>query len=332
MSRVVVSIAVLGVVAAVGWTAFSQPHPLPGVGEGPRLVCEITDPRINEASGIIPSRKHAGHFYVHNDSDGQPAVYLIDGAGGVRAVVALEGAINRDWEDIAFVSPRGPQGSATETQPAVRRGAALPMRGRVIVGDIGDNARRRPGIALYAFAEPDLPDAAGGRVVVSATAYMCQYESGPRNAEALIVSPRDGTAYIFSKRDDGRSDLFALRQPWDAERVNVFRRVGRLRFPTDAAPAHTMVTAADISPDGARIVTRAYWAAWEWTLPTRATDFEQIFGMEPKPVSVAVERQGEAIAYGVEGRSIFTISEGSPTNIWETALPLPSAMTQPAHP
>ena len=60
-----------------------------------------------------------------------------------RAIYALDGATAIDWEDIA-IGP-GPQ-------------AETPY---LYVGDIGDNAERRPNIVVYRVAEPKVVGGGG---------------------------------------------------------------------------------------------------------------------------------------------------------------------------
>src|SRR5262249_19595762 len=71
-------------------------------GDVPRAVCELKDERITEASGIPPSRRNPDMYYTHNDSGGEPHVYLFDRQGRTRATIVVDGAMNIDWEDISL--------------------------------------------------------------------------------------------------------------------------------------------------------------------------------------------------------------------------------------
>ena len=272
----------------------------------PEVVCTIADPRLNEASGIVASRANPGLYYTHNDSGGKPAVYVVDREGRIRFELVLEGATNIDWEDIAL-SPG--------------TGGALD----ICVADIGDNNQNRADVQVYRLPEPKLTGAAGTRptrVAVSPTRYNLRFVDGPRNAEALVVHPKTGEGFIVSKRLDGGADVYRIPAPWDKGKTIEMLTIGRLAFP-DAAPVQTIVTAADLSPDGTQLVTRSYVCGWVWTLPQGATDGGMAALIRRKPVRIelAAEPQGEAICFSPDGRCLLTISEKTPTRLYECCRP-----------
>jgi hypothetical protein len=71
------------------------------------IAGDIQTSDIQESSGIVASRAHASALWTHNDSGGEPKIYLISTTGEGMGTYYLEGAQNRDWEDIA-IGP-GPQ-------------------------------------------------------------------------------------------------------------------------------------------------------------------------------------------------------------------------------
>lgn len=266
----------------------------------PEQLAEVVDPRIDEASGIIASRKHEGIYYTHNDSGGRAEVFALDRRGRVRATIRLAEAANLDWEDIALA-------------PAEASGVF-----EICVADIGDNTADRPFIVIYRFGEPELPSIIGAAVTVEPKVYRFRYADGPRNAEALIVHPQTGDAYILTKSRMGECAVYLLPAPWKSRETSVVVRRATLKFP-DALPLERIVTAADITDDGRRLVTRSYLAAWEWTLPPRVAprDFDRIFGQNPARIRMPGESQGEAICYTPDGSALLTISELSPTALYE---------------
>lgn len=278
-------------------------------------VCEIEDARIAEASGIVCGRRNAGVFYVHNDSGGRAEVYAIDTTGAIRAVFALRGATNVDWEDISLA----PGAGAGQFD--------------VVVADIGDNAEQRAEITLYRFAEPELPAQPGESVAAAARVYRLRYPDGPHNAEALCVHPRSGDGYIVTKQSDGRARVYRLAAPWPEAQVARLESVGELRGAIGAPPLETLVTGADISPDGGALVTRSYLCAWEWRGPEGAPGFEALFSEAPRRISFPPERQGEAVCYAADGGAWLTISEGTPTTIFRVrraAAPASKPASAPA--
>jgi hypothetical protein len=268
----------------------------------PQPVCRITDPRLDEASGLVASRRNPETYYTHNDSGGQPEVYVLDREGHVALTLRLVGAVNHDWEDIALAPGAGP-GTFD-----------------VCVADIGDNKARRSEIVFYRFPEPQM-DAmvrARGVLEIRPQVFRCNYEDGARNAEAFAVDPRTGDGYVFTKGFDGASQVYRLAAPWSATAVTTLKCIGTLRFPRAAALAR-MVTAADISPDGTRLVTRSYVGGWEWCLPKRddAASFTLVFEQTPAALKLANEPQGEALCFSADGRALLTISEQTPTTLYE---------------
>ena len=73
----------------------------------PEIAGDIQTSDIQESSGIVASRAHASALWTHNDSGGEPKIYPISTTGEGMGTFFLEGAQNRDWEDIA-IGP-GPQ-------------------------------------------------------------------------------------------------------------------------------------------------------------------------------------------------------------------------------
>ncbi len=289
---------------ALGLTLSSSPAEAqsapPAKWGPPEELCQLSDPRLSEVSGIAASRRFAQHYYVHNDSGNPAEVFLIERSGRVRAVFELSGATNVDWEDIA-IAP-----------------GETPGRYDVVVADIGDNKARRDDVRLYRFPEPDLPAEPAARVSIKPSVFALGYAEGPRNAEAFFVHPRTGCGYILTKREDATSEVYELPAPWSGREKHQLKRVATARLPGGPAAA-TIITAADISPDGGRIVARSYAGGWEWEIPFGGEP-RQVLAAPPRRLELAAEPQGEAIAISADGRALLTISEGSPTRIYECPL------------
>lgn len=295
----------------------------------PETVADVDYAPLREASGLIASRRNPGIWYTQNDSGGEPAVYALNECGVVVAVILVGGAKNVDWEELAAA-------------PASAGGP-----GDLVVADIGDNKEKREYAVLYRFAEPQLTQPApstsapptsasvgiasasrksasnaANRAVtpetvrVSATAYRFVYEGGPCNAEALVVHPRSGDAFVIAKRENGRGDVYRIAAPWDNAALNRAVKIGELRFP-DVPAVQRIATAADISSDGRRLAVRSYVCGWEWRLKNldNAKALNAALDVLPRRIDLAVEQQGEAIAYSLDGLCLWTISEGTPTKL-----------------
>ena len=71
-----------------------------------------------------------------------------------------------------------------------------------------------------------------------------------------------------------------------------------------------MVTAADLHPDGRRLLVRVYTGTYEYTLP-EPLEMSALPSLEAKVVAFGPlsERQGEAVSYDASGRGVWTIAE-----------------------
>ena len=61
----------------------------------------VTDPQIDEASGMVASQTNKDLFWTLNDSQGPTCIYGISVNGTLMITVCLEGALNFDWEALS---------------------------------------------------------------------------------------------------------------------------------------------------------------------------------------------------------------------------------------
>ena len=274
-------------------------------------VCTVTDPRLDEVSGIAASRRNPGVFYVHNDSQGKPCVYALGRTGQVMGIITLADAENRDWEDISMA-------------PSAQKGTW-----DLCVADTGDNRRQRKSVVIYRFPEPDLKKRKGEAVTVKPRRYECTFPDGPHNVEGFVVDPLTGEGLFITKEFEGDPSVYRLRR-WSEKAKNRLELLGPLPLPRTALPPTRIVTGADIAADGTRFVVRTYVCAWEWTTADRASKkkrgkpgangkmgLSRFFTAPPALVALAPERQGEAVCYDPGGGTLFTMSEGSPTTLYK---------------
>jgi hypothetical protein len=145
----------------------------------------LADREIRESSGLARSTYARRLVWTHNDSGDSTRLFAVRRNGETRAVMRVEGARARDWEDIAA----GP-------------------RHTLWIGDIGDNRRSRARISVYRVKEPRRvrPGA------LQATRFDFTYPDGPHDAEGLMVKPRSGRLFIISKSGSGGAVYRAPRQ------------------------------------------------------------------------------------------------------------------------
>lgn len=244
----------------------------------PKKAGDLKNKKIDEASGLAFSRTHLGIIYTHNDSGGEPLVYLIDTLGKDKGSIKLKGVRNRDWEDIA-VGP-GPD----------------PKLNYIYVGEIGDNNAVYKSVKIYRFPEPKSLEE---NMEVEPEVLKLKYPDGPRDAETLMVDPISKDIFIVSKRD---SVNILYRAPQSAFSKKDFELEKIMELP------FTMSVAGDISVDGKQILIKNYFSVFYWernegeTVPDALKRNPVLLPYKPEP-------QGEAIAFHPNGQSYFTLSE-----------------------
>jgi hypothetical protein len=259
----------LGLLAVVG-DAFAQ-CPVPA-------TIATLDTALWESSGLAPSRRRPGVFWTLLDSDGDSAVFAVDTSGAVRQRVRVAGATNRDWEDIASGPCPGGHGSC------------------LWIADSGDNLEVHPEARIYVIPEPALGDS------VSAPARLIRatFPAGPRDAEAIFVTP-DGRGFLVSK-GRGRHSIQLFAIPPDG---------GRLTLLQTLAPAAQLldgVTGGGASPDGRWVALRTYAAFTVYAVRGAGSRLRlrEVAGTR----TPFRQQQGEAVAFGADG--LYFTSEASP--------------------
>ncbi|MBO3699967.1 hypothetical protein [Roseivirga sp. E12] len=243
---------------------------------------QITD--LNEASGLASSRSNPIYIWSHNDSGGAPQLYLMTQAGADSGRFVLDGAQNIDWEDMAIGS--GP----TAGQPYL------------YAADIGDNRAVRDNYTIYRVPEPDLTvaDIPATSTLSGVEAINFVYDDGnARDAEAIMVDPNTSDIYVVSKRE-ASVILYILPFPQNTAQLDTADRLRVLPF--------TMVTAADISPNGNEVLIKNYLNVYHWS-KSGTESISDLLGTAPSRLLYTVEPQGESIAWHSSSSTYFTLSE-----------------------
>ena len=279
-----------------------------GAGE---VLFSFRDARITESSGVVASSRRDDVYFTHNDSGDSARFFAVDRLGCTLATYNLPAVTAVDIEDIA-------------------RGA-----GAVWLGDIGDNNHMRSEIVVYAVAEPlvdNSPNRAStgcrtaDEVAVTPTAYRLAYPDHPHDAETLLFDPTTGQLLIVTKTPFGQSSVYAAPAELRADEVNVLTLVGAIVFPPSttydrplvpSAPGtqqgfdlagRLMAVGGDVAPAADRVTVRTYTDAWEWAIAPGQSVAAAFVGV-PAQIPLRYQRQGEAIAYTRDGRSLLTTCE-----------------------
>jgi hypothetical protein len=232
----------------------------------------LQEKELREVSGIVASRRHEGVFWVHNDSGNPNDLYAISLKGKVLRQYRMP-FLNTDWEDIA-----------------------LDAKGRLYLGDTGNNGHALPIRVVHRFDEPN-PDGPRGEVVTKVTACYYRFPAGRRfDSEGMFVEGE--TVFLVTKRLDGKeAEIYSLEidPPSTLLSPKMPKFVGKL--PEFKEPA----TGADLTPDGKLLAVCANRAL-------------RVYGRDGEGGLTLVgavrykERQVEAIAW--QGMDLILTDEG----------------------
>lgn len=247
-------------------------------------VANINLSALDEASGLVNSRSNPNYLWAHNDSGGEPVLFLIDHKGDEKGRFRLKDAENIDWEDMAIgLGPNNDQHY-------------------LYAADIGDNQARRSSLSIYRVPEPDLSAIDQGleqEDLMSVDKIDFVYEDGPRDAEVLLADPLTRNLYIVTKREE-HVRLYRLAYPQETTRMDTAVWVSDLPF--------TYITAGDISLDGEEVLIKNYLNIYYWKKATNES-LEDLLKKQPKKLAYQPEPQGEAIAWKTDGTGFYTLSE-----------------------
>jgi hypothetical protein len=248
----------------------------------------IASVELQEISGIAASAVHADTYFVHNDSGDSPRFFAIDSAGQTLATYDVDGAFAVDWEDAAS----GP----------------CPLGHCLYFGDIGDNNEQRTSYAVYRVTEP-LAIAPGPHHVAAETLTF-SYPDGSHNAETLLVHPSTGEIVIVTKVASGPSPMYRFPMPLTPGSPVVLEKLGAVA-PHGLVPR---ITGGSIHPNASGILLRTYTGLGYYPL---GDSIAAALSGIPCDVPVAIELQGESVAWTAAGDGYVTIAEGksAPVNI-----------------
>jgi hypothetical protein len=259
-----------------------------------------TPAEVNEASGVVASRRNPGVLWMHNDSGDAARVLAVAPTGQLLGIYKFEGAGALDWEDIA-IGP-GPETGVTY----------------LYAGDIGDNAAFRPDITIYRVAEPAVDPSSPvstPQTLPSVERLTLLYPDRAHNAETLLVDPLNGDLYIVTKEDSGNSGVFRAAAPLDPSSEIKMTQVASINFGVAPLDGSKLATGGDISAAGDAIAIRTYDAAFLWRRAPGAS-IAEAFATEPCLIPAEFEEQGEALGFAQDGSGYYTVSEGKSQAIY----------------
>ncbi|MDH4462297.1 MAG: hypothetical protein QE277_12800 [Flectobacillus sp.] len=254
-------------------------------------LIENTD--IDEASGLVASLNNKNMLWTHNDSGDKNRIFSIDTLGKGKREFYLEGAENRDWEDMAISS--------------FEDGAYL------YVADFGDNIAQYSDCTIYRFLEPKINSATPqSNTIKNVQKISYRYSDGARDAECLLIDHKTKDIYILTKREF-KQRLYRLPYPQSYTQMMTAEFVEDVSFST-AINTLFYITAGDVSQDNQELLVRNYGTIYHW----RRAANETIPMMLARPASLlpynynsTKEPQGEGICFAKNGLGYYTIGETS---------------------
>lgn len=286
LSRSGRAVALLGVIAALAATttsSFAAPPaaapaatttPTPAPTFAPEvmlgLVSHLASSRITESSGIAASYTYPDVGYTLNDnSETRQTVYSFRISTG-----ALLGRTELPY----------PKRGNTESIYA-------DPKGRLWVGDLGDNDGNRTDAAIVRFTEPG----PGKRTPTGLVRFPVRYSNGKPNVEAMLVNPVNDQVYLINKRESSTSSLYRLPATLVAGRTN-------LATPTSVSmPAN--VSDGVISRNGRTVIVRTDDDIHFFRTPT--WNRYAVFDVPAlkNPESVTIESGQTTFLFGSEGKN-----------------------------
>lgn len=278
----------------VGWTTLCEKW------SPARLIGVLNSRLIPEASGLAISRQLPHTLYHVNDSGDGPFVYVTDYFGDYTRTLRIPDFNPQDVEDLAM-------------------GPCYFGRSCLIVGDIGDNEKKRTELTLAVFDEKEYAD---NDTVFLLNTVRVEYPGYPNieahDAEAMALHPTSGDLYILTK-EIGPAKMYRLKkEQWHrmTGEIQTLTFVGEIDFSKlkgGRGLASRLVTSLDISPDGNRLLALTYEKAFEFSIDlsrgSLKPTIEMIEGVDYRSIAIKPLAQQEAIAYFPNGRDFLYETE-----------------------
>jgi PKD repeat protein len=251
------------------------------VEDAPLAWGTVADRSLDELSGLVASRVDPDAYWVQEDSGNTPVLVALDGSGATLSRHSLPNSFS-DWEDL---------------QATLDPATGAPT---MFLADIGDNGYSRGSVSVWVVEEPDTrADSALAPLELELT-----YPDGPHNAETLLVDPLTFDLFVVTKESGGAARLYRKSAPHDVAGAFVLDALG-------SVPALAMTaTGGDVSPDGAWVVVRDYSTTAKLFVRDGYLPLEDAFSTTACSITLAGERQGEAIGFTSDGSALVTVSEG----------------------
>jgi len=263
------------------------------------IIVEDTNPQalknmdIVESSGLAFSTRDPEILWTHNDHGNSAILYAFDLQGNDLGTISFlfTGVLSIDWEDMA----------------------AFEMDGNhyLIIGEVGDNNKRRNTVWLYILLEPEvLPQSQ----IFPEWEIEFTYPDGPQNCEGIAVDPVERYIYLINKTASTNCWIYRvpLDPPLDGQSI-IAEKVTQ--------PGISMATAMDIHRDQALILTPSSVQLYQ---KQPGKTWQETFGRMSKNLILNIPElvDPEGATFSPDGSQIFITSEKKlPTPLVKINLP-----------
>lgn len=263
--------------------------------EGPRDLGIVDAKLVNEASGIVASRKNNQVLWVHNDEGTDTRIFAINTKAEIVAIYYLNIKDGRDFEDITI-------GKGTSTDDWY-----------LYLGDIGDNDKKHEKKFIYRFKEPNVSSEQKLKVDTIFSIDKITFKLPDiYDSEAMMFDPITKDLLIISKREKNEL-VFKLPYPHSTSKTINAEEIAEVPFGYEGFNG-SGVTGCDISEDGTEILIKTYSKVYYY-FRDNTKPIEKSFDKKPAEVNYQFEPQGEAICWHPKSVGYFTLSEMSPFEI-----------------
>lgn len=237
---------------------------------------EYLDEIVLENSGLIWYRDK---LWTINDSGGDPVLFSIDmGTGKCIQAIYMEGASNRDWEELAQDEDF------------------------IYIFDIGNNYGRRDELTIYKVLKDSIPLAGNARISPGIIRY--RYGDREPNAGYFSRSPYDCEA-AFAMNDS----LYLFTKDWENQQTVLYTCSSNpgiyTLWPAATFAADGLVTGADIHPeDSSFIMLVGYkdYVPFVWILrgfdfsnysmeSTKRIDFPEKYDLQTEGIAIQADER-----------------------------------------
>lgn len=219
-------------------------------------------PQVNENSGLETTAENK--LWTHNDSGGEAKIYQVTGEGKLLDSLEVRGATNVDWEDI--------------TQDD---------KGNLYLGDFGNNRQNRKDLTIYKVS------GSKAERITFRYANQTAFPANPPKFDCEAMFWYQDSLYVFTKnytKKNHVTQLYALPDKAGDYEIS----------PKGSWIIKTMVTAADVSPDGNEFALLTYGKVLVFRIRNGKIDFSS-----PKTCFKTHRKQTEALVYLDEKTLIF---------------------------